>query len=379
LSFYEISQSQIIVDKEALRNNFLFFKELQGTKNIFPVIKANGYGHGASTVVEAIDDLADGYCIHSIFELDEFRTKKNIIILGYFSDNAEIIATYLKKFNLSFTVFDFESLKILEKASILAEKTINIYIKLETGTNRLGVNSDLAKKMLNYIFSNKSLNFAGFSMHFANIEDTTDHSFAKTQLQKFVAITSKLTNKNYKLMCACSAAALLFEETRMDIVRLGISLYGYFSSKETFVSFANSNKNVADTLTTALTWTTKPLQIKEVSNGEYIGYGLTYKANRNMKIAVLPIGYSDGFDRKLSNCGYVLINGERAPVCGRVCMNLTMVDITHIENVTLDSTVVLIGKSNKEEITADTIASLTGSINYQVLACLNPLIPRILK
>jgi alanine racemase len=98
-----------------------------------------------------------------------------------------------------------------------------------------------------------------------------------------------------------------------------------------------------------------------------------------MKIAVLPVGYSDGFDRRLSNCGYVLIKGQRAPVCGRVCMNLTMVDISHIENVSVNDTVVLIGKSGEEEITADTMANLTGSINYQILACLNPLIPRKLK
>jgi alanine racemase len=379
LNCYQIPQSQITVNKKAIRNNLSFFKKLQNTNRVFPVIKANGYGHGASLIVKATDDLADGYCIHSIFELDGFSTTKNVIILGYFLTDIRTIATYLKNFNLFFTVFDFESLLVLEKASVLANKKINVYIKLETGTNRLGVNVSLAEKMLDYIFSNKTFTFCGFSMHFANIEDTTDHSFAKQQLDRFLNKTNKLTDKKCSLMCACSAAALLFEETRMDIVRLGISLYGYFSSRETFVSFSNLGSFANNPLSPALVWETNPIQIKKVKAGEYIGYGLTYKVTRDMKIAVLPVGYSDGFDRRLSNCGYVLIKGQRAPVCGRVCMNLTMVDISHIENVSVNDTVVLIGKSGEEEITADTMANLTGSINYQILACLNPLIPRKLK
>ena len=169
---------------------------------------------------------------------------------------------------------------------------------------------------------------------------------------------------------------MLFDETRTDIVRPGISFYGYYPSKETIVSLNAKGYKKKDGLKPVLTWKTKPLQIKEVKAGEYIGYGLTYKATKDMRIAVLPVGYSDGYDRGLSNKGYVLIKGERCPVVGRVCMNLFMVDVSHIKEISIDDEAVLIGKSEEEEISADTLASLLGTINYEVIARLNPYIQK---
>jgi len=377
---FSLKQSTIEINKKNLRENLLFFKNLSKTKKVFPVIKANGYGHGADKVVDAIDDIADGYCVHSIFELDSFETKKPVIVLGHYLCETKLMSAYMKKYNLLFTVYDLCNLSQIEKSAIVLNKVVEIYIKLETGTNRLGVDKNKAVEIMKTIKDSKNLKFAGFSMHFANIEDTTDHSFAKQQLDLFKKIVESIGIKhNFRLISACSAAALLFENTRMDIVRLGISLYGYFSSSETYVSYKNSKNSIENPLTPVLTWKTLILQIKTVKKGEYIGYGLTYKANSDMKIAVLPIGYSDGYDRNLSNCGFVLIKGQRAPICGRICMNLTMVDISHIEKIDINEEVVLIGKSEKEEITANTLAELTGSINYQILASINPLIPRILK
>lgn len=377
MSQNKLSQSEIEIDSQALKNNLLFFKNLNKTKKVFPVIKANGYGHGVSEVVKAIDEITDGYCIHSIVEIDHFETKKPIIVLGHFVVDESLLVKYIIDNEIIFTIYDLQDAILLDKIASIANKNIKTLIKLETGTNRLGVHEKEAVEIFDFINKSKNLKLEGFSMHFANIEDTTDHTFAKKQLTEFNTFAKNIQqNTTYKLISACSAAALLFEETRMDIVRLGISLYGYFSSSETYVSFKNSKNFTENPLYPVLTWKTKPLQIKTVKKGQYIGYGLTFKANSDMKIAILPIGYSDGYDRKLSNRGFVLIKGQRATICGRICMNLTMVDITHIENVTKNDDVILIGKSGDEQITANTIAELTGSINYQVLAAINPLIPR---
>ncbi|MCK5879791.1 MAG: alanine racemase, partial [Holophagae bacterium] len=126
-----------------------------------------------------------------------------------------------------------------------------------------------------------------------------------------------------------------------------------------------------------LSWKTRPVQIKTVAVGNFVGYGLTYRAHRPMNIAVLPVGYTDGYDRRLSNSGYVLIRGQRAPICGRICMNIMMVDVSHISSVSQDDVVTLIGHDRDEQITAETLASKAGTIHYEVLARLNPSIPRI--
>jgi alanine racemase len=175
---------------------------------------------------------------------------------------------------------------------------------------------------------------------------------------------------------ACTAAAILFPQTLFSMVRVGIGLYGLWPSKETKISALQAGIALNE-LEPVLTWKTRIAQIKTVKSGETIGYGCTDVATQDTRLAVLPVGYYDGYDRKLSSIGYVLIRGRRAPVMGRVCMNMIMVDVTNIPDVSLEDQVVLLGRQGGDSISAETLAGKIGTINYEVVARINPLIPRI--
>jgi len=220
----------------------------------------------------------------------------------------------------------------------------------------------------------------GASTHFANIEDTTDHSYAEEQLADFKKLVSK-TEKEYgqKIKIkhvACSAATILFPETHFNLVRLGISMYGLWSSNETKVSAAH--KKIDLNLKPVLSWKTIVAQVKKLKSGTSISYGLTETLHKNSTIAILPIGYNDGFDRKLSSIGNVLIKGKRCKILGRICMNMCIVDVSHIKNLKPEDEVILLGKQGKEQITADEIAKKINTINYEVVTRINPLIKRII-
>ena len=171
---------------------------------------------------------------------------------------------------------------------------------------------------------------------------------------------------------------MLFGTTHFDMVRVGIASYGLWPSRETYVSLLEGGKS-SFPLQPVLSWKTMIAQIKDVPAGEYIGYGCTYRTTRDIRLAILPIGYYDGYDRGLSNMGYVLIRGQRAPIRGRICMNLTMVDVTDISVVQQEDEVVLIGHQGEEQITADQLAAATGTIHYEFVARLSERIPRQCK
>ncbi len=371
----KLTTSTILLSKSAFLNNINFLKSFASNSLFFPVVKANAYGHGLNEVVSIIDNNVDGYCVHSTDEAICIKSRKPVLILGHIGEDRPILYSLTEKKEIFFTVYSRSQIKLLTEIAKKVKKKIGIFIKVETGTNRLGVLKEEALSLAEIVDNSDYLYLKGFSTHFANIEDTTDHSYAIKQIQVFESVI-KNYNKKVLKHNACSAALMLFDETRADIVRPGISLYGYYPSRETVVSLKSKGYKKENGLVPALSWKTKPLQIKNVKSGNYIGYGLTYKATRDMRIAVLPVGYSDGYDRKLSNRGYVLIKGERCPVVGRICMNLFMVDVTHIKGVSCNDEVVLLGKSGDEEITADTIASLIETINYEVLARLNPFIQK---
>ena len=160
------------------------------------------------------------------------------------------------------------------------------------------------------------------------------------------------------------------------MARVGIGVYGLWPSKETHLSCVQNNREPVD-LKPVLTWKSKIVQVKDVPEGSFIGYGCTYKTTRATKVAVLPVGYYDGYDRLLSNLSYVLIKGKRAPLRGRVAMNFIVVDVTDIPGVRLEDEAVLIGRQGPEKITAEYIASLCGTINYEIVTRINPLLPRL--
>ncbi len=221
----------------------------------------------------------------------------------------------------------------------------------------------------------------GLATHFANIEDTTDHAFAQEQLRRFREGAAALDAQGFRvplLHTANSAATILFPETQFGMVRTGIAAYGLWPSTETQVSALRMGREDV-ILRPALTWKTRVAQVKTVPTGAFVGYGCTYKTTHETRLAVLPVGYYDGYDRKLSNTGHVLIRGVRAPVRGRVCMNMIMVDVTDIPGVSLEEEVVLLGAQGEEVVTAEQMAGWIGTINYEVVTRIAEHVPRIPK
>jgi alanine racemase len=276
------------------------------------------------------------------------------------------------------TVYNKETIEELGKITSALRKNVSLHIKTETGVHRQGIEGkDLlpfVEKIRNYPY----LEIEGLSMHFANIEDTTDHSYAQYQLEKFLGYVDLLEKNHTKIPVkhvACSAATILFPETFFDMVRVGIGVYGLWPSKETYLSCIQDKREPVN-IKPVLTWKTRVVQIKDVAEGEFIGYGCTYKTTRPTKLAVLPVGYYDGYDRLLSNSSYVLVAGKRAPLRGRVAMNFITADVTDIPDVQLEDEVVLLGQQDQERISAEYLASLCGTINYEIVTRINTSIPR---
>ena len=361
-----------------LLHNLRILKNLTGPETkILGVVKSNAYGHGLETVARTTAPETHMFGVHSAteaIELNALHLGVPILVMGFVTrDEVASIGRIGAHLLIS-------TEEVLEGVAEDAPET-PVHLKVDTGTHRQGIQPDEIDRFVR-MASDRRLSIVGIATHFANIEDTTDHSYARKQQARFSQAVSRVRDCGmhpHYVHSACSAAALLFPETHHTLIRAGISLYGHWPSRETLVSWKNSNGgDFAPLLKPCLTWITRVGQIQHVSRGEPIGYGCSYRTSRDSLIAVLPTGYAAGYDRKLSNRGSVLIRGPPAPVVGRVCMNLTMVDVTDIEDVSVGGEAVLLGRQCDEEITVEELADIIGTINYEVLARISPDIPRIL-
>ncbi|HZI50366.1 MAG TPA: alanine racemase, partial [Terriglobia bacterium] len=254
--------------------------------------------------------------------------------------------------------------------------TARVHLKVETGTHRQGVDLSDLESFVKALLALSDLEIEGVYTHFANIEDTLDPAFAQFQIEEFrraVAIVKEAGARPSWIHASATSGALLYPETGFNMIRVGIGTYGIWPSRETQLAARERGRRIS--LIPSLQWKTRIAQIKTIKAGEFVGYGLTYQASRPMKIAILPIGYYDGYDRKLSNSGRVLVGGQAVPVIGRVMMNMIAIDVTDA-NVKLDDEVVLIGRQGKAEIRAEELAEKCGTIAYEVLSRINPAIPR---
>ena len=371
------------ISKSALIHNLKQFRKLIGpNKKLAAIVKSNAYGHGLIEIAKiAENSKADWLGVDSVDEaitLKKNKLKSPILILGYtiYSRLSDIVNHSFRQ-----TVYSKEIIKKLGQISNRKKKKTYLHLKLETGTSRQGVLEKDLIKLIKLIKQYKYLNLEGISTHFANIEDTTDHTYARKQLADFKRLVEKAEKKfNQKIPikhAACSAATILFPQTHFNLVRAGISIYGLWSSGKTHVSAKDRKINF--TLKPVLTWKTIIAQVKKLKAGAPIGYGLTEILTQDSKIAILPIGYWDGYDRSLSSIGNVLIQGKRCRILGRVCMNMIIVDVSHITNIKPEDEVVLIGQQGQEKITADEIAGKINTINYEVVARINPLLYKIIK
>lgn len=373
----------IEIDSSALEHNIQQFCNLIGSKKkIAVIVKANAYGHGIIEISKLASRYgADWLGVNALEEALLLREKGinlPIILLGYvpLSELQKAVEN-----NIRLTVYNQETIDKLGKITSKVKGKAYLHIKLETGTHRQGIKGENLLPFIRRIEKYHHLIIEGISTHFANIEDTTDHSYAQSQLEKFNQYLNLLKKNKVEIPIkhtACSAATILFPETYFDMARVGIGIYGLWPSKETYLSCVQDQREPVS-LKPVLSWKTKIVQIKEVPEGAFIGYGCTYKTTRPTRLAVLPVGYYDGYDRHLSNSSYVLVKGKRAPLRGRVAMNFITVDITDIPGVKLEDEVVLIGRQGKEKLTAEYLASLCGTINYEIVTRINPLIPRLVR
>ncbi len=370
----------IEIDKAALSHNIGLFRALVGeNKKLLAVVKANAYGHGLREVSElALGRGMDWLGVHSLDEaqaLRGFGVSAPILILGAVAleDLGEAVEA-----DARLTVYNPETVDRLEAVCRRLRRKARLHIKVETGTNRQGVPAKQLLALARRIGRSPHLVLEGLSSHFANIEDTTDTAYPDLQLESYKKAVAQLESGGISVPIkhmSCTAATILFPKTHFDMARVGIGLYGLWPSKETYLSCLHLHLTPLK-LKPVLSWRTRVVQVKSLAKGSFVGYGCTYRTTRPSRLAVLPVGYSDGYDRGLSSAGYVLIRGRRAPVRGRVAMDFIMVDVTDIPGVKLEDQVTLLGRDGRESLAAEQLASLAGTISYEILARLNPLIPR---
>ncbi len=378
--FMDKNINWVEIDRRALAGNVRSFRRLLDPQARFmPVIKSNAYGHGLPEVASLLagSKQVDWLGLNSLDEavaLRKLGIRKPLLLLGYVPLGRLAEAA---RNDIRLTVYNRETVQALAK--IKTKKKILLHIKLETGTNRQGIGLDEAINLAGLVKEHPHLFLEGYSTHFANIEDTTDRSYPDGQKENYrnmIARLEKLGHSAPVNHVACTAAALIFPDTHKNLARIGIGLYGLWPSRETMLAVRDRDPGFS--LAPVLAWKTRVAQIKTVPSGSFIGYGCTYRTTRKTRLAVLPVGYYDGYDRRLSNTAHVLIKGKRAPIRGRVCMNLCLADITDIPGVKLEDEAVLLGRQDKEHISAEQLASWIGTINYEVVTRINPLLPRVI-
>ena len=375
-----LHRSYCLIDTNALTHNMQILKKgLAPGAEIAAVVKSNAYGHGVKIAWRAfIEGGATWLCVDSLHEAQDLRDDGydgNLFVMGHIPPEHAEVAVAL---NIRAMTYDKAQVDALGAASNKLSKPMHLIIKLETGTQRQGLKIDEALELVKYIQKYPYLVFEGTATHFANIEDTTDHSFAYEQLRIFNESNDVLTANGFKpkvRTIANSAAGILWPNTHCELVRAGITCYGMWPSTESYVSAKLLGKDVD--LRPALTWKTIVAQEKLIDTGSVIGYGCTYQTTHPTRIVVIPVGYYDGYDRALSNLAYVLIHGKRAPIRGRICMNMCMADVTDIPDVKMGDEVVLLGRQGNEVITAEQLASWSGTINYELTTQIQTSVPRI--
>ncbi|MFA6429076.1 MAG: alanine racemase [Patescibacteria group bacterium] len=372
-------KSWVEISASALLRNVKAVERLVDPANVMAVVKANAYGHGLEQVVSMLEDRAkiSWYGVDAIEEALAIRrmgVKTPVLVLGYIPPArlAEAIQA-----DISFVVYDVATITTAAETAT-AKHPARVHLKVETGLMRQGVHPDDLLKLVRKVKSEEHVWMEGVSTHYANIEDTDSPAFAHKQLEAYREALDVLEQEGILPAwrhTACSAAALLYPETRFDLIRFGIGLYGLWSSEKTKLAMQRLDPHF--TLSPVLTWKTVIAQVKRASAGTAVSYGLTQRVKRDSVLAVLPVGYADGFDRvAMSGAGEVGIKGTRCSVIGRVCMNMCIADVTDVPGVKAGDEVVLIGDGGTGP-TAEEFAGRMKSINYEVVARINPFVKRI--
>lgn len=359
------------IDLAAFRKNLDAVKKTVGNTKIMALVKADAYGHGLLKIAAEAEAWGIDYLgVAALEEGIALRTAGitvPILCLGALPMGSEILCATS---GVEQAVFSKEAIMRLEEACRTQQKIANVHLKIETGMHRTGVRCGTAlQEVLDALKACDCVHLKGVFTHFA-ASDAADEAYTRRQVNEFRRALAQIRENgfsNFLTHSANSGAILSYPDLYFDMVRAGIILYGYYPSNETKRPF-----DVAP----VLSWETAVVAINDVKAGEKISYSGTFQAPHDMRVAVLPVGYGDGYRRLLSNQGTVLIHGRRAPIIGNICMDMTMVDITDIEDVILGDCAVLLGKQGTEEITADELAGLCQTISYEVMLSVTPRVPK---
>jgi alanine racemase len=368
------------VDGAAVQWNIEQFRRRLGRTALAAVVKSNAYGHGMLAIAELTRRAGISWlCVNSLEEAAELRAaghRCRILVMGYVPLDRldDVVGLDLRP-----VVYNRETILRLDELARDRSHPVPVHLKVETGTQRQGVPEEALPDLLALLRRLPNVVLEGVTTHFANIEDTTDHRYAQTQIERFARAADRARDGGAASLlrhAACSAAALLFPQTHLDLARIGISLYGLWPSRETHVSCRERGESVPE-LRPALSWKTRVAQLKDVPEGSFVGYGCTYRTTRPSRLAVLPVGYHEGYDRGCSGVAHVLLHGRRAPVRGRICMNMCMVDVTDIPDIRIEDEVVLLGSQGDERVSAEQLAAWCGTIAYEIVSRIHPGLPRV--
>ncbi|MDT8402420.1 MAG: alanine racemase [Bacteroidales bacterium] len=366
--------SVIELKRSALANNLDFIRNnIRDRSRISSVVKGNAYGHGIQQFVNMAE--SEGIDHFSVFSADEaeevFKCKRpatELMIMGWL-DNDQV--EWAIENNVEFYVFDLNFVNEVVNLSKKLGKAAKVHIEVETGMNRTGFKSRSLSKLLSIIADKgECFEIKGICTHYAGAESIANYVRIQKQIRTYNRIYRNLVSRGLKTgirHTACSAAAMNYPGTCMDMVRIGIMQYGLWPSPETFIQYAHKQADKTDPLTRVLRWKSKIMTVKEVKEGEFISYGTNYLAQEDKKIAIIPVGYSSGYSRVLSNQGRVLINETFANVIGLVNMNMMIVDVSLIPSVKRGDEVVLIGKQGDLEITVNSFSAMSDTMNYELL------------
>jgi len=375
--------SFIELDKDALNNNIQFIRDqLDMDVRYSMVVKANAYGHGIEDLLPAIEEC--GVTHFSVFSVAEamrvHEAKKEeceVMIMGWVDHDYLGWAIENK---VSFFVFTLDRLQATLQQAKKMDNSARIHLELETGMHRTGFCADQLPEVFEILDNNEEhLELEGLCTHYAGAEDYINYDRVRDQITTFNRLC-KLFEENrfspkYK-HSACSAALFNFPETMGNLVRIGISSYGYWPNSETKMRYKMEHDIEGDPLERILSWKSEIQSVNNVAENEYVSYGKSYLTNRPSKIATVPVGYGYGFSRTLSNAGHVLVGGKRAPVVGSVNMNMMVIDVTDVGDVDVGDEVVLVGRQEDQEITVSSFSDMNNSMNYELLTRLPHHIPR---
>ena len=360
------------IDLNAVRANIRAIREKIGLGvRVMPIVKANAYGHGAAQVSRAVldagADMLGVACVAEAAILREAGIAAPILILG--CSPADAVPDIVEQ-NVTATVCEIGFARALSAQAARFGKTARIHVKVDTGMGRIGTPTAQAASLIREISSLPGVEVEGVFTHFPS-SDEDDSGFTAGQTAEFSKLLEELEREGLRpriAHAANSGATLDHPNAYFDMIRPGIIMYGAYPSPL-------SSRSIV--VTPALTFKTRVVFLKEIQAGTSVSYGRTFRAARKTTVATIPAGYADGFSRHLSNKGYALVRGQKAPIIGRVCMDQTLLDVTDTPGVQVGDEVILYGRQGDERISIEEIAELTGTVPHDVLCAIGPRVPRV--